>query len=193
MQNDTDMIMNYGGVDAEEILRSAQEDAEEQYKADSNENADADEGVIDPQTAYAEKMDAIIAQSKHEQEPGEKQMMTAEEQQAIWEKFSQCAADAASKGEKMFMFAGKKYKTTMSKLNAEKILGKRTDELTAEDQQLQEALPLLALLVPAAGTALRMIAPKVLPNVMKGAGKILGWSAKNPIKAGVGTIAATKQ
>ena len=151
----------------------------------------APEAIIDPQTAYAEKMDAIIAQSKHEQGPKEKQVMTAEEQQAMWEKFSMCAADAASKGEKEFMFAGKKYKTKMSKLNAEKILGKRTDELTAEDQQLQEALPLLGLLVPAAGTALRMIAPKVLPNVMKGAGKILGWSAKNPIKAGVGTIAAT--
>ena len=50
-------------------------------------------------------------------------MMTAEEQQAIWEKFSKCAADAAMNGEKMFMFAGKKYKTTMSKLNAEKMLG----------------------------------------------------------------------
>jgi hypothetical protein len=79
----------------------------------------------------------------------------------------------------------------MSKVNAEKILGKRTDELTSEDQQLQEALPLLALLVPAAGTALRMIAPKVLPNVMKGAGKILKWSAKNPVKAGVGATVAT--
>ena len=47
-----------------------------------------------------------------------------------------------SKGDKEFMFAGKKYKTTMSKLNAEKILGKRTDELTAEDEQLKEALPI---------------------------------------------------
>ena len=79
----------------------------------------------------------------------------------------------------------------MSKINAEKILGKRTDELTSEDQQLQEALPLLGLLVPAAGAALRTVGPKVLPNIMKGAGKILGWSAKNPIKAGVGaTVAA---
>ena len=146
--------------------------------------------VIDPQTAYAEKMDDIIAQSKHEQGSKEKQMMTAEEQQAIWEKFSKCAADAAMNGEKMFMFAGKKYKTTMSKLNAEKILGKRTDELTSEDQKLQEALPLLGLLVPAAGTALRMIGPKVLPNVMKGAGKILKWGAKNPVKATVGATAA---
>ena len=78
----------------------------------------------------------------------------------------------------------------MSKLNAEKILGKRTDELTSEDQKLQEALPLLGLLVPAAGTALRMIGPKVLPNVMKGAGKILKWGAKNPVKATVGATAA---
>ena len=161
----------------------------DQEHADDDDMGSPNE-VIDPQTAYAEKMDAIIAQSKHEQGPKEQQMMTAEEQQAMWEKFSQCAADAASKGEKEFMFAGKKYKTTMSKLNAEKILGKRTDELTAEDQQLQEALPLLGLLVPAAGAALRMIGPKVLPNVMKGSGKILSWSAKNPVKATVGATAA---
>jgi predicted RNA-binding Zn-ribbon protein involved in translation (DUF1610 family) len=152
---------------------------------------DADEGVIDPQTAYAEKMDAIIAQSKHEQEPGKKQMMTAEEQQAIWEEFSKCAADAAMNGEKMFMFAGKKYKTTMSKLNAEKMLGKRTnDKLTAEDQKLQEALPLLGFLVPAAGAALRTVGPRVLPNVMKGVQNIWNWSKANPIKAGVGATAA---
>ena len=161
----------------------------DQEHADDDDMGSPNE-VIDPQTAYAEKMDAIIAQSKHEQGPKEQQMMTAEEQQAMWEKFSQCAADAASKGEKEFMFAGKKYKTTMSKLNAEKILGKRTDELTAEDQQLQEALPLLGLQVPAAGAALRMIGPKVLPNVMKGSGKILSWSAKNPVKATVGATAA---
>ena len=161
----------------------------DQEHADDDDMGSPNE-VIDPQTAYAEKMDAIIAQSKHEQGPKEQQMMTAEEQQAMWEKFSQCAADAASKGEKEFMFAGKKYKTTMSKLNAEKILGKRTDELTAEDQQLQEALPLLGLLIPAAGAALRMIGPKVLPNVMKGSGKILSWSAKNPVKATVGATAA---
>jgi len=36
VQNDTDMVMNYGGVDAEEILRSAQEDAEEQYAERDN-------------------------------------------------------------------------------------------------------------------------------------------------------------
>jgi hypothetical protein len=135
-------------------------------------------------------MDDIIAQSKHEQGPQKRQMMTAEEQQAMWEKFSQCAADAASKGEKEFMFAGKKYKTTMSKLNAEKILGKRTDELTAEDQSLKEALPLLGLLVPAAGAALRTVAPRVLPGMLKGAKNILGWSAKNPVKATVGGVAA---
>ena len=38
----------------------------------------------------------------------------------------------------------------MSKMNAEKILGKRTDE----DEKLKEALPLLGLLIPAAGAAL---------------------------------------
>jgi len=162
----------------------------DEVHADDDDDMGAPNEVIDPQTAYAQKMDDIIAQSKHEQGPQKRQMMTAEEQQAMWEKFSQCAADAASKGEKEFMFAGKKYKTTMSKLNAEKILGKRTDELTAEDQSLKEALPLLGLLVPAAGAALRMIGPKVLPNVMKGSGKILSWSAKNPVKATVGATAA---
>ena len=159
---------------------------------DNNGNGihDADEGVIDPQTAYAEKMDASIAHSKHEQEPGEKQMMTAAEQQAIWEKFSKCAADAAMNGEKEFMFAGKKYKTTMSKLNAEKMLGKRTDEVTSEDQQLKEFLPALALLVPAAGAALRFVAPRLLPGMAKGAKEILKFGAKNPIKTTIGGVAA---
>ena len=162
----------------------------DEVHADDDDDMGAPNEVIDPQTAYAQKMDDIIAQSKHEQGPQKRQMMTAEEQQAMWEKFSQCAADAASKGEKEFMFAGKKYKTTMSKLNAEKILGKRTDELTAEDQSLKEALPLLGLLVPAAGAALRTVAPRVLPGMLKGAKNILGWSAKNPVKATVGTVAA---
>ncbi len=162
----------------------------DEVHADDDDDMGAPNEVIDPQTAYAQKMDDIIAQSKHEQGPQRRQQLTAEEQQAMWEKFSQCAADAASKGEKEFMFAGKKYKTTMSKMNAEKILGKRTDELTAEDQKLQEALPLLGLLVPAAGAALRTVAPRVLPGMIKGAKNIIGWSAKNPVKAGVGTVAA---
>jgi len=162
----------------------------DEVHADDDDDMGAPNEVIDPQTAYAQKMDDIIAQSKHEQGPQKRQMMTSEEQQALWEKFAKCAADAASKGEKEFMFAGKKYKTTMSKLNAEKILGKRTDELTAEDQSLQEALPLLGLLVPAAGAALRTVGPRVLPGMLKGAKNILGWSAKNPVKAGVGTVAA---
>mgnify|MGYP001196543383 FL=1 len=162
----------------------------DEVHADDDDDMGAPNEVIDPQTAYAQKMDDIIAQSKHEQGPQKRQMMTSEEQQALWEKFAKCAADAASKGEKEFMFAGKKYKTTMSKLNAEKILGKRTDELTAEDQNLQEALPLLGLLVPAAGAALRTVGPRVLPGMLKGAKNILGWSAKNPVKAGVGTVAA---
>ncbi|MBG11212.1 MAG: hypothetical protein CMD92_08655 [Gammaproteobacteria bacterium] len=162
----------------------------DEVHADDDDDMGAPNEVIDPQTAYAQKMDDIIAQSKHEQGPQKRQMMTAEEQQAMWEKFSQCAADAASKGEKEFMFAGKKYKTTMSKLNAEKILGKRTDELTAEDQSLKEALPLLGLLIPAAGAALRTVAPRVLPGMLKGAKNILGWSAKNPVKATVGGVAA---
>ena len=48
----------------------------------------------------AEKLDSIISQSKHEQDP-------MEAQAEMWEQFKQCAADAASKGEKQFMFAGK--------------------------------------------------------------------------------------
>tara|TARA_B100001248_G_scaffold84511_2_gene61604 strand:- start:13851 stop:16463 length:2613 start_codon:yes stop_codon:yes gene_type:complete len=39
VDNDTDMIMNYGGVDAEEILRSAQEDAEEEWNNRDNKYA----------------------------------------------------------------------------------------------------------------------------------------------------------
>ena len=42
VENDTDMIMNYGGVDAEEILRSAQEDAEEQYAERDNKYSQGD-------------------------------------------------------------------------------------------------------------------------------------------------------
>jgi|TARA_E500000178_G_scaffold170670_1_gene169970 hypothetical protein len=44
VENDTDMIMNYGGVDAEEILRSAQEDAEEEWNNRDNKYAHG-EGV----------------------------------------------------------------------------------------------------------------------------------------------------
>ena len=39
VEGDTDMIMNYGGVDAEEILRSAQEDAEETWAERDNKYA----------------------------------------------------------------------------------------------------------------------------------------------------------
>jgi hypothetical protein len=88
------------------------------------------------------------------------------------------------------MFAGKKYKTTMSKLNAEKMLGKRTDELTSEDQQLKEFFPVLGLLVPAAGAALRFVAPRLLPGMAKGAKEILKFGAKNPIKTTIGGVAA---
>jgi len=160
-------------------------DEQGRHWVDENGNGihDADEGVIDPQVAYAEKLDSIISQAKHEQDPMEAQAQ-------MWEQFKQCAADAASKGEKEFMFAGKKYKTKMSKMNAEKILGKRTDELTSEDQKLKEALPLLGLLIPAAGAALRTVAPRVLPGMMQGAKSILGWSAKNPVKATIGGVAA---
>ena len=62
--------------------------------------------------------------------------------------------------------------------------------MTAEDQQLKEFLPVLSLLAPAAGAALRFIAPKVLPSMMTGAKKILTYSVKNPIKATVGATAA---
>ena len=107
---------------------------------DNNGNGihDADEGIIDPQTAYAEKLDSIISQAKHEQSPA----------------------------------------------------GESQTQMTAEDQQLKEFLPVLGLLVPAAGAALRFIAPRVLPGMAKGAKEILKWGAKNPIKAGVGATAA---
>jgi predicted RNA-binding Zn-ribbon protein involved in translation (DUF1610 family) len=99
---------------------------------------DADEGVIDPQTAYAEKMDAIIAQSKHEQSPADKSQT----------------------------------------------------QMTAEDQQLKEFFPVLGLLVPAAGAALRFVAPRLLPGMAKGAKEILKFGAKNPIKTTIGGVAA---
>ena len=107
---------------------------------DNNGNGihDADEGIIDPQTAYAEKLDSIISQAKHEQSPA----------------------------------------------------GESQTQMTAEDQQLREFLPVLSLLAPAAGAALRFIAPKVLPSMMTGAKKILTYSVKNPIKATVGATAA---
>ena len=107
---------------------------------DNNGNGihDADEGIIDPQTAYAEKLDSIISQAKHEQSPASKSQT----------------------------------------------------QMTAEDQQLKEFFPALALLVPAAGAALRFVAPRVLPGMVKGAKEILKWGAKNPIKAGVGATAA---
>tara|TARA_A200000113_G_scaffold196169_1_gene187079 strand:+ start:4644 stop:7169 length:2526 start_codon:yes stop_codon:yes gene_type:complete len=167
-----EFIMKYGNHNADIWDRVNDED----YVDPSDM---APEAVIDPQTAYAEKLDSIISQSKHEQDP-------MEAQAEMWEQFKQCAADAASKGEKQFMFAGKKYKTKMSKMNAEKILGKRTDE----DEKLKEALPLLGLLIPAAGAALRAVGPRVLPGMAKGAKSILGWSAKNPVKAGVAGVAA---
>ena len=61
VQNDTDMIMNYGGVDAEEILRSAQEDAEEQWAERDNkysqgenvgEDAEDDEQTFEGEEFY---------------------------------------------------------------------------------------------------------------------------------------------
>ena len=52
VQNDTDMIMNYGGVDAEEILRSAQEDAEEQWAERDNKYSQG-EDIVDDTTDEA--------------------------------------------------------------------------------------------------------------------------------------------
>lgn len=84
----------------------------------------APEAVIDPQTAYAEKMDAIIAQSKHEQGHEEESAeLTAEEQ--AFEDFKMAAANAAAKGEKEFEYpegSGKKHKVTMDKSTAAKLL-----------------------------------------------------------------------
>ena len=81
---------------------------------------DADEGVMDPETAYAQKMDDIISQSKHEQEPSG---MTSEEQ--AFEDFKMAAANAVAKGEKEFEYpegSGKKHKVTMDKSTAAKLL-----------------------------------------------------------------------
>ena len=107
---------------------------------DNNGNGihDADEGIIDPQTAYAEKLDSIISQAKHEQSPA----------------------------------------------------GKSQTQMTAEDQQLKEFFPALALLVPAAGAALRFVAPRVLPGMVKGAKEILKFGVKNPVKTTIGGVAA---
>tara|TARA_E500000178_G_scaffold220700_1_gene217770 strand:- start:1551 stop:2690 length:1140 start_codon:yes stop_codon:yes gene_type:complete len=52
VENDTDMIMNYGGVDAEEILRSAQEDAEEQWAERDNKYSQG-EDIVDDTTDEA--------------------------------------------------------------------------------------------------------------------------------------------
>ena len=43
VENDTDMVMNYGGVDAEEILRQAQEDAEEEWNNRDNKYAQGED------------------------------------------------------------------------------------------------------------------------------------------------------
>ena len=43
VENDTDMIMNYGGVDAEEIKREAQEDAEERWAERDNKYAQGED------------------------------------------------------------------------------------------------------------------------------------------------------
>ena len=84
----------------------------------------APEAVIDPQTAYAEKMDAIIAQSKHEQGHEEESAeLTAEEQ--AFEDYKMAAANSAAKGEKEFEYpkgSGKMHPCTMSKDTAAKIL-----------------------------------------------------------------------
>jgi len=51
VENDTDMIMNYGGVDAEEIKREAQEDAEERWAERDNKYAHG-ESHVDERSEY---------------------------------------------------------------------------------------------------------------------------------------------
>ena len=97
-------------------------DEQGRHWVDDNGNGihDADEGVMDPETAYAQKMDDIISQSKHEQEPSG---MTAEEQ--AFEDFKMAAANAAAKGEKEFEYpkgSGKKHPVKMDKGTAAKLL-----------------------------------------------------------------------
>ena len=107
---------------------------------DNNGNGihDDDEGVIDPGSAYAEKMDAIISQSKHEAPADDSdEQMTSEEQ--AFEDYKMAAAQAAKDGKKEFEYppkSGKMHDTKMDPEVAKKILGelgKQDDDATTID------------------------------------------------------------
>ncbi|MBJ33696.1 MAG: hypothetical protein CMC89_03105 [Flavobacteriaceae bacterium] len=143
-----------------------------------------DRGMPDYDEEFSQRADQIVNSAEFNQEAP----MT--EYERAFEDFKMAAANAAAKGEKDFEYpkgSGKKHPVKMDKGTAAKLLA---DSQTNEEEQLNEIAPILGLLVPAAGAALRTVAPRVLPGMMQGAKKILGWSAKNPIKAGAGTIAA---
>ena len=141
---------------------------------------DADEGVIDPQTAYAEKLDSIISSAKHEQDPNEAYANAFED-------FKMAAANAAAKGEKDFEYpagSGKKHPVKMDKGTAAKLLA---DDIQTNEDELKEWFWLLPMAATAAGTAARVAGPRLLT----GAKELLKWSAKNPVKATVGGVAVT--
>ena len=234
VENDTDMIMNYGGVDAEEIKREAQEDAEERWAERDNKYSQGegfetegkvkgmvmdmeddaadmsrddfikkygrgyediwdkvnDEDYVDPDYMSPENYDfePIANDIVNSAEFNQDTPMT--EYERAFEDFKMAAANAAAKGEKEFEYpkgSGKKHPTKMDKGTAAKLLA---DSQTNEDQQLNEFAPLLGLLVPAAGAALRFVAPRVLPGMAKGAKEILKFGARNPVKSTVAGVAA---
>jgi hypothetical protein len=99
---------------------------------------DNDEGVIDPGSAYAEKMDAIISQSKHEAPADDRDEQVTSEEQAF-EDYKMAAAQAAINGKKEFEYppkSGKMHDTKMDPKVAKKILGelgKQDDDATTID------------------------------------------------------------
>ena len=107
---------------------------------DNNGNGihDDDEGVIDPGSAYAEKMDAIIAQSKHEAPADDRDEQVTSEEQAF-EDYKMAAAQAAVDGKKEFEYppkSGKMHDSKMDQTVAKKILGelgKQDDDATTID------------------------------------------------------------
>ena len=137
-----------------------------------------------PEEDFENHMDSIVNSAEFNQDAP----MT--EYERAFEDFKMAAANAAAKGEKDFEYpkgSGKKHPVKMDKGTAAKLLA---DSQTNEDQQLNEFAPLLGLLVPAAGAALRFVAPRVLPGMAKGAKEILKFGARNPIKSTAGAVAA---
>jgi len=101
-----DKAMNHFGFDPDDVA---------EYLARKQKGEDQ---VVDPQTDYAEKLDSIISNSKHEQGP-------QNETDVAFEEFKMAAANAAAKGEKDFEYpkgSGKKHPVKMDKATAAKML-----------------------------------------------------------------------